>query len=203
MTREVDPHPNPTSNSSNHPQSDSISNNLHNVMTNYNCTFSCCYLNIRSLVNKLSLFQSYVYSSDFDVICLTETWLSESIYDQEIPPTNYNIYRWDRSIDPHVEVEYGLPPKTLPVSVIPSNLSNNAPEIITVRLNLCKPTILSCIYLLPCPSDPLMTDTISSLTQVIQSNPSTDTIIVGDFNLPGVQWDTLSSTSPSLTKCFL
>ena len=42
-----------------------------------------------------------------------------------------------------------------------------------------------------------MTNTISSLTQVIQSNPSTDTIIVGDFNLPDIQWDTLSSASSS------
>lgn len=34
------------------------------------------------------------YSSNFDVICPTETWLSESVltdFDQEIP-TNYSIY---------------------------------------------------------------------------------------------------------------
>ena len=61
-----------------------------------NTAITCCYLNIRSIVNKLSLFQSYIYSSDFDVICLTETWLSESVFDQEILPTNYNIYRKDR-----------------------------------------------------------------------------------------------------------
>ena len=40
-----------------------------------------------------------------------------------------------------------------------------------------------------------MKDTISNLTQVIESNPSDSTIIVGDFNLPDIQWDTLSSTS--------
>ena len=143
----------------------------------------------------MSLFQSYVYSSDFDVICLTETWLSDFIYDQEILPTNYNIYRRDRpSRGGGVLIAIK---DTIPVSVVPSNLSHNAPEIITVRLNLRKPTILSCVYLPPCPSDSLMADTISSLTQAIQSNPSADTLIVGDFNLPDIQWDTLSSTSSS------
>ena len=44
-----------------------------------------------------------------------------------------------------------------------------------------------------------MNDAISYLTQVIHSNPSTDTIIVSDFNLPDIQWDTLSSTSSSLS----
>ena len=37
-----------------------------------------------------------VYGLDLDVICLTETWLNESIMDHEILPTAYNIYRCDR-----------------------------------------------------------------------------------------------------------
>ena len=173
----------------------SITNNYHNARTNYNSTISCCYLNIRSLVNKLSLFQAYVYLFNFDVICLSETWLSESVFDQEILPTNYSIYRKDRpSRGGGVLIAVK---DTIPVSVHPSDLSNNAPEILTVTLNLCKPTILSCVYLPPSPNDYYMNDAISNLTQVIQSNQSADTIIVGDFNLPDIQWDTLFSTSPS------
>ena len=83
---------------------------------------------------------------------------------------------------------------TIPASVIPSNLSSHAPEIITVRLNLHKTIILSCAYLPPSPSDSNMNDVISNLTQIIDANASADTIFVGDFNLPDVQWDTLSST---------
>ena len=84
---------------------------------------------------------------------------------------------------------------TIPVSIIPSNLSSDAPEIVTVRLNLRKTIILSCVYLPPSPSDSNMNDVISNLTQTIDANPSADTIFVGDFNLPNIQWDTLSSTS--------
>ena len=107
--------------------------------TNYNPTINCCYLNIRSLVNKLSLFQSYIYSSDYDIICLTETWLTDLIFDQEILPTSYNIYRKDRpSRGGGVLIAIK---DTIPALVIPSNLSSHAPEIITVRLNLTFPPV--------------------------------------------------------------
>ena len=38
------------------------------------CTFNAC-----SLVNKLPLFQSVVYSASF-IICITESWLTDSIF---------------------------------------------------------------------------------------------------------------------------
>ena len=52
--------------------------------------------NCRSLINKLSLFQSFVYSSDFTFICLTETWLSDHVSDGEILPNGFVLYRKDR-----------------------------------------------------------------------------------------------------------
>ena len=36
-------------------------------------------------------------SSNIDILCLTETWLSEFIYDNEIIPVGYSIYRKDRT----------------------------------------------------------------------------------------------------------
>lgn len=45
---------------------------------------------------KLGVLQGIVYGQDLDVICLTETWLNESIVDHKILPTAYNIYRCDR-----------------------------------------------------------------------------------------------------------
>lgn len=53
-------------------------------------------LNIRSLVNKLSKFQSFVYTFNFCIICLTETWLSDFICNGEILPTGFVLYRKDR-----------------------------------------------------------------------------------------------------------
>ena len=53
--------------------------------------------NARNIVNKLSDFSSFVYASNYNVYRITETWLSDHIYDNEILPSDYVIYRKDRS----------------------------------------------------------------------------------------------------------
>ena len=37
-----------------------------------------------------------MYSKSFDIIGLTETWLSDGIFDNEILPCNYTLFRKDR-----------------------------------------------------------------------------------------------------------
>ena len=56
---------------------------------------SVLYINPRSIVNKLKQFQSLVYSKSLDLIGLTETWLNEYIFDNEILPSNYTLFRKD------------------------------------------------------------------------------------------------------------
>ena len=53
--------------------------------------------NARSVVNKLTHLQSLVYSECLDIIAVTESWLSEPVLNNEILPTDYTIYRRDRS----------------------------------------------------------------------------------------------------------
>ena len=112
------------------PTSDSNNNDYNSI--------TCYYLNIRSIVNKLSAFQAHVYSSDFDVVCLSKTWLSDSLFDQEILPSNYNIYRNDR---PSRGGGVMIATKdNIPVTAITPYLpSSNAFEILSIKLNLCKP----------------------------------------------------------------
>jgi len=49
-----------------------------------------------SIASKLADFQSFVYTSQLKVICVTETWLSELVFDKEILPSHYAIYCKDR-----------------------------------------------------------------------------------------------------------
>jgi len=49
--------------------------------------------NARSLNKQINAFQSYVYS---DIIAITETWLSNHIFTNEILPSSYNDIRKDR-----------------------------------------------------------------------------------------------------------
>ena len=41
-------------------------------------------------------FQYLIYSNSYEIVCVTETWLSNAVYDHEIIPKNYSIYRKDR-----------------------------------------------------------------------------------------------------------
>ena len=51
--------------------------------------------NARNIVNKLSDFSSFVYASNYNVYGITESWLSDHIYDNEILLSDYVIYRKD------------------------------------------------------------------------------------------------------------
>ena len=55
---------------------------------------NACLFNAKSIVNKLNNY--YVYSMDFSIVALTETWLTDSIFNNEILPRDFSIYRKDR-----------------------------------------------------------------------------------------------------------
>ena len=82
-----------------------------------------CLYNIRSLANQLTLFQSLIYSSNFDIICIMETWLTDSHYDSEIFPTNGNIFSKDRKLRGGVLIAVRdlIPVKEIPT---PEDLEN-------------------------------------------------------------------------------
>jgi hypothetical protein len=67
------------------------------------------YLNARSLkafvrsredpsakVCKISLLQDLVYSGDYDLVCICETWLNNTVFSSELL-TGYSIFRKDRT----------------------------------------------------------------------------------------------------------
>ena len=62
-------------------------------------------------MNKLSNFQSFVYTSNFNILCITETWLTDSVFDLEILPTDSTIYHKDR---------HSRGGGVIPTSIIPS-----------------------------------------------------------------------------------
>ena len=53
--------------------------------------------NTCSLVNKISAFQSVVYTYNFHILAIIETWLSDCIFDNELLPSGYSILCKDRS----------------------------------------------------------------------------------------------------------
>ena len=95
-------------------------------------------------MNKLTHFQSFVYSSSFLIYVLTETWLSPSYLNGEILPTDFAVYHSDRSSRGGgvlVAVNYLLPSHQLPS---PSHL-----ELILVEIELATSLLICVVYIPP------------------------------------------------------
>ena len=65
-------------------------NDKHTSSTNVCTNVSICYLNARSIRNKTLSIADYVTSYDYDIVCLSETWLSSDTDTScEMVPTGY------------------------------------------------------------------------------------------------------------------
>ena len=116
-------------------------------------------------MNKLSDFQSFVYTSNCNVVCITETWLSDSLFDLEILPTNYTIYRKDRCTRGGgvlIALEESIPSSIIPS---PSNL-----EVISVRIEVSIPISLCTVYIPPNPNDIYVSSLLSYLAEFTSSS---------------------------------
>ena len=152
-----------------------------------------CLLNTRSLVNKLSNFQSLVCSSDYSIFCITETWLSKDIFDNEILPYGYSIYRKDR------DSRGGGVLLAVKNNIISTQMSSPPDvEIVSVLISTSNPFIICVIYIPPNSSDTYHEQLHIYLTNLV--NDSKPIILLGDFNFPDVDWATYSGSSPKANK---
>ena len=124
---------------------------------------------------------------------MTETWLSDCIFDNEILPCNYTLFRKDR------------PSRGGGVLIaVNNNISCqrlNSPddlEIICIKLNL-KDQITVCVTYVPPNSTTTYYDNLFSFLYNLL-NDSGKLIVLGGFNFPDIDWDTLSGHSPVLNQ---
>lgn len=66
-----------------------------NGFTNKICV---AHLNVRSLLPKLADIQQMLSDFNIDVLCLTETWLTNAVDNSMIKIEGYNIHRNDREV---------------------------------------------------------------------------------------------------------
>ena len=137
-------------------------------------------LNTRSVANKLSKFQGFVYSSDFSIVCITETWLNSDIFDNEILPSGYSIYRKDRDSRGGgvlLAIKDGISSSQLPS---PSDI-----ETVTVLISSQNSIIICATYVPPNASDNYHELLCNYLTDLVINNAK-PIVLLGDFNFPDI-----------------
>ena len=163
------------------------------------------YSNVRSLVNKLDSLKFLLESNTYQILLFTESWLGHSINDpQLIQNLPYNIIRSDRQSKKGGGVCVFLAKN---ISFLKIDIPKNK------NFDLCAFDIFDSktiskhrfILVYRPPSLTNFDENLELHDQLsILCSANFSTTIIGDLNLPKINWDTKSSTNINQTeKCFL
>ncbi len=164
-------------------------------------SFGC--LNVRSLVRKIDDIRLLLYRSKLNCLCLTESWLNNSISDEEMQIPNYKIVRLDRGngsskkggggLVAYVDLKYDYQ------HIVDWNLCNGDIEImwLKLRLKLTRPTYNGLVYHPPSGNVENFCEIFEQKCLDIQSSMNCDLLVMGDINI-----DT-KKTTDSNTKRYL
>ena len=161
--------------------------------------------------NKLFELQAHVYETKPGIVVLNETWLRSSISDNEIfPDNNYKVFRNDRSqwshprdpVNPDRFRKYGggvLIAVRSDLDVVSKKVKiSSGAEMIAVELispNGEKTVICSC-YRVGTLGEPNRDKIITNLRSMLNRRKPPKLHVIGDFNLPNISWDSLTSSVP-------
>lgn len=150
------------------------------------------YQNIRGMNTKLSAIYTELSAGEFDVIVLTETWLSELIYDSEFCNIDrYVVYRRDRC-NPLVRRGGGV--LILVSRAFSSRLrldwSTSAEDLwVTLYTNSHRKINLCVAYFPPGTGFESYGEHLDRIDQLVAAGDSSDAfLVVGDYNLPFIEW---------------
>ncbi|XP_031355114.1 uncharacterized protein LOC116179461, partial [Photinus pyralis] len=164
-------------------------------ITNDSAFMDIYYQNVRGLKTKVKSVYCNSLSIDFDVIALTETWLTPEIASGELFDANiFTVYRKDRSPVTSVKVRGGgvliaikSTFKSLPLNVHQVSIVEEIWAIIDLSP---QGTILVCCTYIPPNSDVAVYEShITSVESALDKFPEARVILLGDYNLTNTTWD--------------
>ena len=164
------------------------------------------YQNVRGLRTKTNTFFDNLLNSEYDIICLTETWLLPGIYDTELFDSRFNVYRQDRDYISRGDSRGGgvliATRRDVLVSEVTSVPSvNSTADILALSLSLENANNVARLRLFCCyfpPGNSLFeaeVDFYDYFSRTILEFPDDIYLIVGDFNIPQAVWCTTSDSS--------
>jgi len=152
-------------------------------------------VNFCGITNKVLELETLISSHKLSIVLGTESHLHAGVFDAEVFPSQFNVYRKDRNA-------FGGGVFILVDKSIPSyHLSTNSSiEDIWVCLHLSTgpPIIVGSFYRPPNSAVSVLDDLSASLSYIKSHYPSSRIILGGDFNCPGIDW-----SSSCLTESYV
>ena len=147
--------------------------------------FKVGHLNVNRLFNKLDSVKEPIDKYSFDILALSETWLTSEICDNEISIKGYSIVRKDRQDSSKVcgggvliYVRDGIP------FIRQTDFVDDNFECLWIQINrrFCKPMAVSVVYR---PGYFNIEDFTNALTRILDNTDldKVETIILDDFNV--------------------
>uniref|UniRef100_A0A1X7UGR0 Endonuclease/exonuclease/phosphatase domain-containing protein n=1 Tax=Amphimedon queenslandica TaxID=400682 RepID=A0A1X7UGR0_AMPQE len=124
----------------------------------------------------------------FHIIALTETWCHPNVSDKEILPVNYTVYRNDR------DSRGGGVLLAISDSICSKQIESPHSECLIVKVYTYQPFILCLVYAPPTSDSTYFS---SLLDYIAPFATLSDTVILGDFNCPDINWASLTATNSS------
>ena len=153
------------------------------------------HLNVQSIRNKFDLLKIYVTKLNFDVLALSETWLTEYMDNTLLEVPGYNFVRCDLSwsSNGHNNPKRGggigvYIKNTLSFSLNNMSLYNrscNDIEMLWLELHLpfSKNVLLGTIYRPPDGNVTEFCDTLTNTVNDLSIQPNKELLLLGDFNI--------------------
>ncbi|XP_051160012.1 uncharacterized protein LOC127280792, partial [Leptopilina boulardi] len=154
--------------------------------------FEVYFQNVRGLRTKLHDLRRVLPSSSAHMFVFTETWLHAGISTSELGFDNFSTFRCDRNVATSVSQRGGgvllSVNNNFPSILIPN--SNNSIEVIFVRVNIFGSWhIFGVVYLPPNSDITIYANFYRSLEEIFFTYPNVPIHILGDFNMPYIEWD--------------
>ena len=167
-------------------------NTMSSKIENKPKTLHCKLINARSVVNKLNDLHIMFDSENPDIVGITESWATKDISDSELSINGYTIYRRDREHAKGGGVMLYVK-DSLNTEVI-IDYTHRDVESLFCKIGKGKCAFYIGVFYRPPNSTKCQDEAL--FAQFGKMNKPR-TVLMGDFNMPNIDWDTMSADGPS------
>lgn len=170
--------------------------------------------NTRSIRGKTVQFKLGLLNANYDIVAITETWLTDGIFDAEVSDDRYDVHRCDRSqlvtgrsrgggvmllTKRHLSSQCDSDPRSADEAALFDSVHVTIPGY---KINSRMDLHIICIYIPGSrlsSKDQALDGATAYLDTLCKRFPQDNYLILGDFNIPHLKWESNESKNYGLS----